>query len=68
MTRPIRIQHPIRTSGLMRCCLLTIKEYDGICVPGTTVIKCRFHIEGHTLIRLASDGTWERDRVHADLP
>lgn len=44
----------------MRCCLLTIVEYDGEEVPGETRIACRYHGDGTKAeLAIGEDGAWK---------
>lgn len=51
---------PIRTGGLYRCCIESIRAYKGEEIPGVTEIKC---ITGHPSnlpqARLTKQGIWE---------
>lgn len=50
----------IHPGGLMRCCLLTIVEYDGEEVPGETRIACRYHGDGAKAeLAIGEDGAWK---------
>jgi hypothetical protein len=47
---------PLRIGGVMRCCILTLSQYDGPEDEGT-ILACRYC---HDRLRVR-DGAWEWD-------
>lgn len=52
-------ERSVRHGGLMRCCLVSIAEYEGEEIPGKTTIPCKYHEQTEPTAKLAEDGVWE---------